>query len=96
MPCDETSRGCQPEHSILDAKTYKVWYRNPDAVISVMLGNPDFNGQFDLHPYVNLNPDGTCQWNNVMSGNLAWRNSVCSVLIAIFFDVQYIDLVMDA
>ena len=73
-------------------KTYEVWYRNPDAVISAMLGNPDFDGQFDLRPYVDLNPDGTRRWNNVMSGNLAWRNSVCSVLIAIFFDVQYIDL----
>lgn len=60
-------------------KTYEVWYRNPDAVISAMLGNPDFEGQFDLRPYVDLNPDGTRRWNNVMSGNLAWRNSVSSV-----------------
>ena len=73
---------------------YEVWYHNPDAVISAMLGNPDFNGQFDLHPYVDLNPDGTCRWNDIMLGNLAWRNSVCSVLIAIFFDVQYIDLTL--
>jgi hypothetical protein len=34
---------------------YEVWYRNPDAVISAMLGNPDFEGQFDLRPYVDLN-----------------------------------------
>ena len=69
-------------------KTYEVWYRNLDAVISAMLGNPDFDGQFDLCPYIDLNPDGTRRWNNIMSGNLAWMNSVCSVLIDF---VMYID-----
>jgi hypothetical protein len=66
---------------------YEVWYRNPDAVISAMLGNPDFKGQFDLRPYVDLNRDGTCRWNNIMSGNLAWRKSVSRALIDIFCDV---------
>jgi len=38
--------------------TYEVWYRNPNAVVSAMLDNPDFNGQFDLCPYINLCADG--------------------------------------
>lgn len=60
---------------------YEVWYRNPDTVISAMLGNPGFNGQFDLRPYVDLNANGTRRWNNVMSGNIAWRNSVSSFIL---------------
>jgi hypothetical protein len=56
--------------------TYEVWYRNPDAVVLTMLGNPDFDRQFDLRPYVDLNADGIRRWNNIMSGNVAWRKSV--------------------
>ena len=56
--------------------TYEVWYRNPDAIVLTMLANPDFDGQFDLRPYVDLNADGIRRWNNVMSGNVAWRKSV--------------------
>jgi hypothetical protein len=39
--------------------TYEVWYCNPDAVISMMLSNPEFEGQFDLHPHINLDAKGT-------------------------------------
>jgi len=61
---------------------YKVWYRDPGAVVSAMLSNPDFEGQFDLCPYVDLDAHGKCRWNNVMSGNLAWQRSVSvSVLL---------------
>jgi hypothetical protein len=56
--------------------SYEVWYRNPDAVVSAMLDNPDFNGQFDLRPYIDLSADGRRRWSNVMSGNIAWRRSV--------------------
>ncbi|KAH8983439.1 hypothetical protein EDB92DRAFT_1890569 [Lactarius akahatsu] len=55
---------------------YEVWYRNPDAVVSAMLSNPDFQDQFDLCPYIDVNADGTRRrWSNVMSGNIAWRRS---------------------
>jgi hypothetical protein len=57
-------------------KSYEVWYRDPEAVASAMLSNPDFQGQFDLRPYVDMNADGTRRWSNVMSGNIAWRRSV--------------------
>lgn len=70
-------------------KSYEVWYCNPDAVVSAMLSNPDFEGQFDLRPYVDLNSDRTRRWNNVMSGNLAWRNSVSTVLSDTF--LMYFD-----
>lgn len=57
-------------------KGYEVWYRDPDAVMMVMLENPDFNGKFDLCPYIDLDASGKHQWNNLMSGNLAWCQCV--------------------
>jgi len=60
--------------------SYEVWYCNPDAVVSAMLDNPDFRGQFDLRPYIDLDADGRCHWSNVMSGNIAWRHSVSRVI----------------
>jgi Plavaka transposase len=56
--------------------TYEVWYRDPESVVSAMLANPDFNGQFDLRPHVDVNKKGSRRWSNVMSGNIAWRHSV--------------------
>jgi hypothetical protein len=39
---------------------YKVWYHDPEAVVTAMLLNPDFDGQFDLCPYIDLNGHGEC------------------------------------
>ena len=55
---------------------YKVWYCDPGAVVSVMLSNPDFDGQFDLCPYIDLDACGKRQWNNIMLGNITWQHSV--------------------
>jgi hypothetical protein len=60
--------------------SYEVWYRNPDAVVSAMLDNPDFDGRFDLRPYIDLGADGRRRWSNVMSGNIAWRHCVSCVI----------------
>jgi hypothetical protein len=57
-------------------KGYEVWYRDPNAVVKAMLDNPDFDGQFDLRPYIDLDASGKRRWNNLMSGNLAWRRCV--------------------
>jgi hypothetical protein len=56
--------------------SYEVWYRDPEIVVSNMLSNPDFDGQFDICPYVELDANGERRWSNVMSGNIAWRRSV--------------------
>jgi len=56
--------------------SYKVWYHDPEVVVSNILSNLDFDGQFDMCPYVELDANGKCQWSNVMSGNIAWRWSV--------------------
>lgn len=58
--------------------TYEVWYRNPETVVSQMLASPEFGGQFDLRPYIDLDERGKRRWSNVMSGNIAWRRSVSS------------------
>jgi len=55
---------------------YEVWYRNPEIVVSNMLANPDFDGQFDVRPFIDLDEHHKRRWGNVMSGNIAWRHSV--------------------
>ncbi|KAN0120453.1 hypothetical protein V8E52_004280 [Russula decolorans] len=71
-------------HTLIDSSTlgdvpwqytYEVWYRNPEIVVSNMLANPDFDGQFDLRPYIDLDKHQKRRWSNVMSGNVAWRHS---------------------
>jgi hypothetical protein len=61
--------------------TYEVWYRDPDVVITTMLENADFDGQFDMHPYIELDANGSRRWGNVLSGNIAWRHSVSEVFV---------------
>lgn len=55
---------------------YEVWFRNTDTVASNILKNPDFNGQFDYTPYVEVRRKTGRRWSNLMSGNAAWLHSV--------------------
>jgi hypothetical protein len=55
---------------------YEVWFRDPEVVISNMLNNPDFDGQFDYTPYVQVDKSGKRHWSDFMSANYAWRHSV--------------------
>jgi hypothetical protein len=43
--------------------------------VSVMLSNPDFQGQFDLRPYVDTNVNGTRRLSKVMSGMFVHRRT---------------------
>jgi hypothetical protein len=61
---------------------HEIWYCNPETVVSAMLSNPDFQGQFDLRLYVDINVNSTRQWSNVMSGNIAWRHSISRFLVS--------------
>lgn len=58
-------------------KKYEVWYRDPDTILRNMLDNPDFDGQFDYAPYVELDKNCNRRWSNFMSGNYAWKQAVC-------------------
>ncbi|KAJ2925637.1 hypothetical protein H1R20_g11456, partial [Candolleomyces eurysporus] len=55
--------------------TYEVWYRDPARVISNLLDNPDFDGQFDYSAFIDVDERGQRRWNDFMSGNWAWRRS---------------------
>jgi Plavaka transposase len=55
---------------------YEVWYRDPDEVVRAMLDNPDFDGQFDMCPYIELDKCGKRCWSNLMSANIAWNHCI--------------------
>ena len=56
-------------------KEYKVYYRNPLAVLRNMISNPSFNGQFDYSPYQEFE-DGVRRWSDVMSADWVWEQAV--------------------
>ncbi|KAJ2925770.1 hypothetical protein H1R20_g11325, partial [Candolleomyces eurysporus] len=49
--------------------SYEVWYRDPTRVISNLLDNANFNGQFDYAPFVEVDKRGQRRWNDFMSGS---------------------------
>ncbi|KAI0295051.1 hypothetical protein B0F90DRAFT_1811552 [Multifurca ochricompacta] len=54
--------------------SYEVWYRDPDLAISAMLDNPDFEGHFDVRPYMELDEHGQRCWGDIMSANVSWKH----------------------
>jgi hypothetical protein len=52
--------------------SYNIYYRDPDVVITNLLENPDFNGQFDTTPYVHLDAHGHRHWSDFMSANFSY------------------------
>ena len=60
---------------------YDVWYRDPEVVARNMLANSDFAKEFDPAPYVELDAEGGRRRSDFMSGNFAWRQSVCLFLL---------------
>ncbi|KAF8808375.1 hypothetical protein BYT27DRAFT_7222884 [Phlegmacium glaucopus] len=57
-------------------KSFTTSYADPAVVVQNMLDNPDFDGQFDYAPYVDLDKAGQRRWNEFMSGNFSWRHAV--------------------
>ncbi|KAI0360029.1 hypothetical protein OH77DRAFT_1586687 [Trametes cingulata] len=53
-------------------ETYEIWYRDPRQIALRMLGNPDFDGEFDYAPYREFTRHGDRRYCNFMSGNWAW------------------------
>jgi Plavaka transposase len=60
-------------HPTWQISEWEVFYCDPDVVLSQMLGNPDFDGQFDYAAYVELDKAGMRCWNDFMLGNFAYR-----------------------
>ena len=55
---------------------YLVCYRDPELVIDLLCGNPDFDGQFDYVPYKEYNESGDQIFSNFMSGGYAFEQAV--------------------
>lgn len=72
-----------PETPSWKRKSYEVWYRDPAAILTNLLANPEFDGEFTYRPYVELETttDGKEErhWSEFMSANFAWRHSVSFV-----------------
>jgi hypothetical protein len=56
--------------------TYEVWYRDPSQVFADFLDNPDFNSEWDSAPLRQYDSSGERVWQNLMSGNWAWKQCV--------------------
>ncbi|KAI0069628.1 hypothetical protein K474DRAFT_1750439 [Panus rudis PR-1116 ss-1] len=54
---------------------HEVWYRDPRTIVRDMLANPDFGKEFDAGPFRRYDPNGSRHYQNLMSGNWAWRQA---------------------
>lgn len=54
---------------------FEVWHRDALEVVKSLIGNPDFDGEFDYSPYQHY-VKGSHHFRDFMSGNWAWRQAV--------------------
>ena len=59
-------------------KSYDVWFRNPRLILHNQLGNRDFAGEIDLCAKRVYDDKNKRWYQNFMSGNWPWRQSVCT------------------
>ena len=78
-PLPETTR--HPEWKTTE---YDIWYRNPRQVIKNILARPDLSGHVDYAAYQEFD-DEKRQYGNMMSGDWAWRQSVCFRALSTFY-----------
>jgi Plavaka transposase len=62
-------------------RSYDIYYRDPDVIVTNLLDNPNFVGQFDTTPYVHLDAHGHRRWSDFMSANFSYRRCVCLHLL---------------
>ena len=77
-PLGDVTEGERP--AWMDAE-YEVWYCNPKQLIKTMLACPDFANKFNYSPFQEYNADGNHHFQNLMSGNWAWKQVVCIIFI---------------
>ena len=56
--------------------THEIWFRDPWLLFKGMLENPEFQDFFDYVPLWQYDAHGGRQYENVMSGNWAWKQAV--------------------
>lgn len=54
---------------------YEIYFKNPRVLVQDMISNPGFANEFDYAPYHEYF-DGVHHFQNMMSGNWAWRQAV--------------------
>ena len=57
---------------------HEVWFRDPRKVAEAMLANPDFKGEIDWAPYMDLDSDDRRVFKDLLSGVWAWKQAVSS------------------
>ena len=60
---------------------YEVYYRDARKVACGMIANPDFKTEIDFAPFRDYDENGQRQFQDLMSGNWAWRQAVCIPII---------------
>ena len=55
---------------------YDIWFHDPCLLIQKMIGNPEFNGKFEFTPYQEYSVDSKHCFENLMSGDWAWKQVV--------------------
>jgi Plavaka transposase len=61
--------------------TYEVWYRDPLTVVRELIGNPDFDKEFDYAPYREFEENGERRFQDFFSGDWAWSQVVQSIFV---------------
>jgi Plavaka transposase len=56
---------------------HEIWFRDPLQVLEAQIGNPEFKNVMDFSPK-RVYRKGTRQYEDLMSGNWAWDQAVCS------------------
>lgn len=57
---------------------YLVWFRDPRQLIKNILSNPDMDGEIDYAPLQEYDANGNHCFQDLMSGNWAWKQAVSS------------------
>jgi hypothetical protein len=75
-------QGNIPDNQIPEWMTavYEVHYRDPRDVIKNMIADASFKRAFDYVPFQEFDEDGDRRYENLMSGDWAFRQAVCFVL----------------
>lgn len=55
---------------------YKVYFRDPCALVKEILSNTDFDGELDYAPYIHTGENGKRLWHDFMSANWAFNRAV--------------------
>lgn len=61
---------------------YQAWFRDPVKLIRNLVANPDFKDEFDYTPYQEYDEHGQHRFQDLMSGDWAWRQAVRIILPA--------------